>query len=52
MKLTENFDSKEFTCNDGTAVPECYFSNMKELAENLQVLRDSINLPIKILVVS
>lgn len=48
MKLTENFDSKEFACHDGAAVPECYFSNMLELAKNLQVLRDSINLPIKI----
>ena len=38
MKLTENFDSKEFACHDGTAVPECYFSNMQELAESLQVL--------------
>ena len=48
MRLTKNFDSKEFNCNDGTVVPGCYFSNMLELAENLQVLRDSINLPIKI----
>ena len=48
MKLTKNFDSREFACNDGTAVPECYFSNMQELAENLQVLRDSLNLPINI----
>ena len=48
MKLTENCDSREFACHDGTSVPECYFSNMLELAKNLQVLRDSINLPIKI----
>ena len=48
MRLTKNFDSKEFNCNNGTVVPECYFSNMKELAENLQVLRDSLNLPINI----
>ena len=48
MRLTKNFDSKEFDCNNGIVVPDCYFSNMKELAENLQVLRDSLNLPINI----
>ena len=48
MRLTKNFDSKEFNCNNGAVVPDCYHSNMKELAENLQVLRDSLNLPINI----
>ena len=48
MKLTENFDSKEFACNDGTVVPRCYFSNMRELANNLQILHDSLGLPVRI----
>lgn len=48
MKLTKNFDSKEFDCKDGTPVPEIYMNNCKEVAENLQVLRDHIKAPILI----
>lgn len=48
MKLTKNFDSKEFDCKDGTPVPEIYMSNCKEVAENLQVLRDHIKVPVSI----
>lgn len=48
MMLTENFSLKEFECNDGTTIPEKYISNVKELAQNLQVLRDEIGLPISI----
>lgn len=48
MKLTENFDSEEFDCKDGTPVPEELMDNCKELAENLQVLRDYLGVPVRI----
>jgi len=40
MKLTKNFSLSEFACNDGTPVPEEFYDNVQELADNLQVLRD------------
>lgn len=48
MKLTENFTREEFDCKDGTKVPEQYMSNVQEVANNLQVLRDHINEPIMV----
>jgi uncharacterized protein YcbK (DUF882 family) len=48
MKLTENFDLAEFACRDGRQVPAKYMSNVRKLAENLQVLRDEIGEPIHI----
>ena len=48
MKLTENFSSEEFDCKDGTKVPEEFMDNLQELAENLQVLRDYIEVPVSI----
>ena len=42
MKLTKSFQLSEFACNDGTQVPEALIPNVKELAKNLQVLRDEI----------
>lgn len=48
MRLTRNFDLHEFYCNDGTPVPEKYMNNVKELAENLQVLRDELGEPLRI----
>ena len=48
MNLTNDFTLKEFECNDGTEVPEKYIENVKELARNLQVLREEIGLPISI----
>jgi uncharacterized protein YcbK (DUF882 family) len=48
MKLTENFDSSEFACKDGTPVPENLLCNVQELAENLQVLRDDVKKPVNI----
>lgn len=48
MKLTPNFDLHEFYCNDGTPVPEKYLNNVKELANNLQVLRDELGEPLRI----
>lgn len=43
MKITENFTRQEFDCKDGTKVPAKYFDNLKELAQNLEVLRAEIN---------
>ena len=40
MVLTKNFNSSEFACKDGTTVPSALLSNLQELADNLQVLRD------------
>lgn len=48
MKLTPNFDLAEFHCNDGTKVPAELMPNVRELAANLQILRDEIGEPIRI----
>lgn len=49
MKLTENFSLDEFHCKDGTPVPNEYLENVMELAKNLQILRNEINISITIL---
>lgn len=46
MQLTQNFTRQEFDCKDGTLVPQQYISNVTELAENLQALRDHIKEPV------
>lgn len=48
MKLTKNFNLSEFACKDGNPVPENLLDNVKELAENIQVLRDHIGIPLHI----
>ena len=48
MQLTKNFTRQEFDCKDGTPVPAQYIPNVKELAENLQVLRDHLGEPVLI----
>ena len=48
MQLTKNFYLHEFSCNDGTPVPEKFMDNVQELANNLQALRDFIGQPIHI----
>ena len=48
MKLTKNFNSEEFDCNDGTKVPNEFMPNLIELAKNLQALRDYLNEPVLI----
>jgi uncharacterized protein YcbK (DUF882 family) len=45
MKLSKNFDLKEFESNDGSSTPFEVTVNLKELAINLQVLRDKIQEP-------
>lgn len=46
MKLTEHFNINEFACKDGTPVPWNLVDTTKEVAENLEVLRDFLNCPI------
>lgn len=48
MQLTKNFSLSEFDCHDGTPVPAKYIDNAKEVAENLQILRDTLKVPIRI----
>ena len=48
-QLTKNFNLSEFRCRDGSDVPEEYMDNVRELAENLQVLRDKIGRPITVI---
>lgn len=47
--LTENFKLSEFKCKDGTQVPENLKENVQKLANNLQVLRDHIGKPIRVI---
>ena len=49
VKLEKNFSLHEFRCKDGSPVPEEYMDNVKELAKNLQVLRDYLGLPVRII---
>ena len=48
MQLTKNFKLSEFHSKDGTNVPTTMFDSVSELARNLQVIRDTVNKPIKI----
>jgi len=48
MKLTKNFNLDEFSSKDGAEFPCEVKINLKELALNLQVLRDALGLPIHI----
>jgi len=42
MKLTENFNLSELECKCGCSMPDFVKKNIIELAENLQVLRDTV----------
>ncbi len=48
MQLTTNFKLSEFNCKDGSETPEHLIPNIQELAENLQVLRDYLGVPLTI----
>jgi len=48
-KLTDNFSLSEFRCKDGSDVPPEYMGNVQELAENLQVLREYLEKPIRVI---
>lgn len=48
MKLTKNFNKKEFDCKCGCEMPSSVFYEIEELANELQIIRDSFNAPIQI----
>jgi len=48
MKLTKNFSLSEFDCKDGTKVPAQFIPNAQKVANNLQVLRDHLKVPVRI----
>ena len=48
-QLTKNFNLSEFRCRDGSDVPDEFMDNVQLLAENLQVLRDHLEKPIRII---
>lgn len=48
MQLTKNFSRQEFDCKDGTIVPDKFLFNVKEVAENLQALRDYLEVPVSV----
>jgi uncharacterized protein YcbK (DUF882 family) len=46
---SKHFKLEEFACKDGTAVPEEFYSNVQELMNNLEVIREHFgNFAIKI----
>lgn len=49
MVLTENFKLEEFKCKDGSQVPEELVPNTLLLAQNLQVLRDLVGKPVRVI---
>jgi uncharacterized protein YcbK (DUF882 family) len=48
MKLTSNFSKSEFDSKDGAEMPDDVLANVKIVAEQLEVLRGVLNVPIKI----
>ena len=49
MKLTENFSISEFRCKDGTDVPPELVDNVTLLAKNLQIIRQKIGKPLRVI---
>ena len=48
-QLSKNFNKSEFRCRDGTDVPEDLMDNLLELVENLQIIRDHVGKPVRII---
>ena len=48
MRIIENFSLSEFDYKDGTELPTSLLPNVLDLADNLQVLRDYLGVPISI----
>lgn len=48
MRLSTNFELKEFASSDGKEPSEEVLKNLTELAKNLQVLRNHLKAPIQI----
>ena len=49
IPLSKNFKKSEFRCRDGSDVPPELMDNLRELVENLQVIRDHINKPVRVI---
>lgn len=48
-QLSKNFKKSEFKCKDGTEVPDELMENLEELVENLQIIREHIGRPIRVI---
>ena len=48
MKLTSNFSKSEFECRSGEDMPSDVLENVKQLAIQLQAIRDYVGKPIRI----
>ena len=48
MKITKNFNRREFDCKCGCEMPSSVFYEIEELANELQVIRDHFKAPIQI----
>jgi len=48
MKLTNNFSKSEFDCKSGEDMPSDVLENVKQLAVQLQAIRDYVGKPIRI----
>lgn len=46
MKITAHFSLSEFNSKDGAVMPQQVKKNVTALAQNLQVLRNHLNLPV------
>ena len=49
MEITKNFALREFRCRDGSDVPEEHMDNVRLLCKNLQILRDHLGKPIRVI---
>jgi uncharacterized protein YcbK (DUF882 family) len=48
MRLTENFELDEFASRDGAETPADVIENLKEVANNLEIIRSNLKSPIRI----
>ena len=48
MKLTQNFRKSEFECKCGCEMPKDVLNNVQKLANQLQIIRNRVNVPIKV----
>ena len=48
MKLTTNFSKSEFDCKSGADMPQEVLNNVQKLVNQLQIIRNRVNVPIKI----
>ena len=48
MKLTKNFSKSEFECSCGCEMPKEILYNVQKVANQLQIIRDRVNVPIKV----